>query len=1067
MLTSFQDFRKDFVVRLREFDQQRIKAIKEVNTAQTEDEKEKAINREKEIENKIKEIEETEETIAGKAIEEEAAIAEEAKKELENNLGNNIKSVIPKINEIINGNTKIDNILKTTTIFNSANNIYKNKENIKDLNDKLVKSIEKHIEIVNMIDNAKANIDTTKPELKEEEKEALEEIRKLIVPKIYHFERNVNNIKSNSVVPAIEIFCNRILKNKVEAILDKNKDKYIIQTITYLKNIINIRKCYNRNYIEYISDEIKKEIIDTTIDNIIKQAESNNTLTDEKKEQLKNKIQKNVNDYIKQINVTGEINKVKELKDFNENLSNNNNIKTYNEIYKKLLELKIFYDTYYPTDIDKEKANNRPISAPAIISTRMIKYAWGLGPSTGGGKSSKSKSSKKTRRGGKELTEEELADLLNTENIDKDVADVLEINKKFGIIRERIKDMSNNWESYKSTYPIKDFKDLQPKSLLDTLLDIDITFAFKKLDDTEVKKLENQINEMRGKDNTSSQTQTQISLSNELSEKKRLYEEEKAKQDSLKKIFNPTFSKLIPLLSKISTFKEDDIENYSKLANKLKGDYKEETATTEEETATAATTTQENKENKENFYTGDDILKAIEYINEISRKYYEIEGYSKEELESIYRTLSTDLNTIKDILKNEITEIRNEIKEIIKNMSSYGEKYGAANIQINQNVYRVLEDQNENTKILIVEELNSLERELLKELEIYYKNIKKNALASGIPEIQLSSSSDFSSSSSPYSSYSNEYNEDNQDKTEDDDYYDRDENRNRYFGGAGDTKDGEEENRGEDGGTKNSEEENRDDSQSASQESPKNNTNKESFRNIIKEEREVIDKLFEDGIENEMTRLQNIIDIFISNAKKLKDPSYLLSTQGKDSLFNKLFNKYLEDRQNADKGEYEAANDLSENIKANKILPREVLKIDFRDKTIFIFVTMFIRLISLSIVNLLIDRGTIKTLGATILGFLITYSVLFIIFVLIVNIDTYKLRIIFNYVNMHVNSSIIFTYPIISWLFGGAIYYIMLNVNEGENITASSDEDRLRMQYKLETLSMILWVFISIMIILF
>ena len=243
--------------------------------------------------------------------------------------------------------------------------------------------------------------------------------------------------------------------------------------------------------------------------------------------------------------------------------------------------------------------------------------------------------------------------------------------------------------------------------------------------------------------------------------------------------------------------------------------------------------------------------------------------------------------------------------------------------------------------------------------------------------------------------------------------------------------------------------------------------NEETFLNKVKEKRAIIDELFEESIEVEMKKLQSLIDVFITNVKRVKDPSYLLTLNGQDSIFNKIFNKYLEDRQNADKGEYVASNELVEGIKSNKVLPREILKIDFRDKAIFIFVTMFIRLISLSIVNLLIDRGNVKSLASTIIAFLTAYSVLFIVFVLIVNIDTYKLRIIFNYVNMHINSSILFTYPIIVWLFGAAIYYIMMNVNEGESVTASSDEDRLRLQYKLETLSMILWVFVSILILVF
>ena len=615
---------------------------------------------------------------------------------------------------------------------------------------------------------------------------------------------------------------------------------------------------------------------------------------------------------------------------------------------------------------------------------------------------------------------------MNVENIDKDIADVLEINKKFGILRERLQDLSGNWESYKSTYPIKEFKDLQPIELINTLSEIDINFAFNKLDNREIIRIENEISKARNDLTSAGQTdklqiETKISsLKSELNEKNRIFTEEKSKQENLKKIFNPTFSKLIPLLSNISTFTTADIEKYSELANKLKGVYEDRTVSKEIQT-------KPEEETGEQFgggYTQDDILTANEYVNEISRKYGEIEGYSKEDLEAIYKTLSTDLNTTKEEIKKEITEIRDEIKEIMKDMSGYGEKYADINIQIKQNVYKLLEEQDEKLKILIVEKLNSLERELLGEIEIYYKNIKKNAIASGIPEIDLNQRTDSYSSESPYGSlYDQERIGFKGDRETEFDEYNNDE----YRGGA----------------------------------------NEETFFSKIQEKRAIIDELFEESIEVEMKKLQSLIDVFITNVKRVKDPSYLLTLNGQDSIFNKIFNKYLEDRQNADKGEYVASNELVEGIKSNKVLPREILKIDFRDKAIFIFVTMFIRLISLSIVNLLIDRGNVKSLASTIIAFLTAYSVLFIVFVLIVNIDTYKLRIIFNYVNMHINSSILFTYPIIVWLFGAAIYYIMMNVNEGESVTASSDEDRLRLQYKLETLSMILWVFVSILILVF
>ena len=53
--------------------------------------------------------------------------------------------------------------------------------------------------------------------------------------------------------------------------------------------------------------------------------------------------------------------------------------------------------------------------------------------------------------------------------------------------------------------------------------------------------------------------------------------------------------------------------------------------------------------------------------------------------------------------------------------------------------------------------------------------------------------------------------------------------------------------------------------------------NEETFLNKVKEKRAIIDELFEESIEVEMKKLQSLIDVFITNVKRVKDPSYLLT----------------------------------------------------------------------------------------------------------------------------------------------------------------------------------------------
>jgi len=211
-------------------------------------------------------------------------------------------------------------------------------------------------------------------------------------------------------------------------------------------------------------------------------------------------------------------------------------------------------------------------------------------------------------------------------------------------------------------------------------------------------------------------------------------------------------------------------------------------------------------------------------------------------------------------------------------------------------------------------------------------------------------------------------------------------------------------------------------------------------------------------------QVKELTNKFYRIMSKATDPTTALTLQGHDSLFNMLFNKYQDSKRDPEKGEYVASMELSEGLKSNALLPREVLKIDFRDKTIFVFATLFLRLISLSIIEYLVDKSKITRLNTAVLAFLGIYTGMFLLLLLIVNLDSYKLRIVFNYVNFHANSSIGIIYPSLLWLFGGIVYYIMYNINGGNGNVATNDEDRLRLKYKIQVLSMITWIFLSLMV---
>lgn len=188
-----------------------------------------------------------------------------------------------------------------------------------------------------------------------------------------------------------------------------------------------------------------------------------------------------------------------------------------------------------------------------------------------------------------------------------------------------------------------------------------------------------------------------------------------------------------------------------------------------------------------------------------------------------------------------------------------------------------------------------------------------------------------------------------------------------------------------------------------------------------------------------------------------------INSRGEDSIFNRLYEKYIEAKDDTtNKGPFVASTELINDLKSNDLYPDDVLKIDMRDKFVFIAVTLFIRIISLMIIEFIIDRKIITRMDSAICWYGITMTALLIIFVFVVNFDLYKLRIIFNYVNFHIGYMTTLSYIFQLWIFGSMIYYIMLKINDDVISSATNDEERARLKHKVQVVSMITWFFLTL-----
>jgi len=183
-------------------------------------------------------------------------------------------------------------------------------------------------------------------------------------------------------------------------------------------------------------------------------------------------------------------------------------------------------------------------------------------------------------------------------------------------------------------------------------------------------------------------------------------------------------------------------------------------------------------------------------------------------------------------------------------------------------------------------------------------------------------------------------------------------------------------------------------------------------------------------------------------------------------------------------------NRLYERVKENNLDPQDVLKITFQDKVIFICIILIIRTFAMVLIELLIEYNIVSTLNRGIFVYSIIYLLLLLTGVLIINYDSYKLRILVNYLNIHINSSNIFFHALLFCLFIGLILII---INDEDNNLKSIDnifnytyvykyiyeiaeksnpmsnlllsqKEKLKLQYRMDIITMIIFIFSSLLI---
>ena len=212
-----------------------------------------------------------------------------------------------------------------------------------------------------------------------------------------------------------------------------------------------------------------------------------------------------------------------------------------------------------------------------------------------------------------------------------------------------------------------------------------------------------------------------------------------------------------------------------------------------------------------------------------------------------------------------------------------------------------------------------------------------------------------------------------------------------------------------------------------------------------------------------LKRLKGNREIDSNVEKKLATPDFY-DNDG-NNIFERLIATY--DKDINDKNmPIEITNSLFyDKVKNHNLDPEEELEITLNDKLIFIVLVYCIRVGSLLFCYYLINNNLITDINKSLFYYLIFYYAIFVLILLLINIDTFKMRILVNYMNLHVSTTNIWMHLILMGSFIYLIYLLIVNIlGEEKPPTELGDHEKIKLKYKLDLLTIIIYTFIIILI---
>ena len=238
---------------------------------------------------------------------------------------------------------------------------------------------------------------------------------------------------------------------------------------------------------------------------------------------------------------------------------------------------------------------------------------------------------------------------------------------------------------------------------------------------------------------------------------------------------------------------------------------------------------------------------------------------------------------------------------------------------------------------------------------------------------------------------------------------------------------------------------------------------------------------------------ENINESSVTNTKKNK------KVDDEDLIYETLWNEYTKGISINSKVANPAARyftyleegeKLKNSIILNDLDPEIVLKVNIQDKAVFILLIFIIRTISIAIIELLIEYNIIKSLQYSVMIYALLYISMLLLFIIFINLDAYKLRIIFNYLNTHANISNVIIHLVLFSIFAFLVIIIIQSDNfinnagdildytyiynymfdfsynkvfKGEFENNISPDEKIKLLYRIDIVSMLIFIFTAVL----